>query len=123
MASTAKRFDEAAEKWRARFEQDKGDEDVARLFNRTMKRISHHLVPLQSTDKGSYGQDPYGYTPQTTMIPCLYDVPHLAKGEEGEERWMLETRLVRDRNRVADTLADVIELMEDLLTQVERLSK
>jgi len=123
LASTAKRFDEAADTWRARFEQDKGDEDVARLFNRTIKRISHHLVPLQSTYKGSYGQDPYGYTPQTTMIPCLYDVPRLANGEEGEERWMLETKLVRDRNRVADTLGDVIELMEDLLTQVERLSK
>jgi hypothetical protein len=120
LAAAAKRFDEAANLWRKRFEAGGGDEDVARLFNRTMNRISRHLVPLQSTYKGTYGQDPYGFTPQTTMIPCLYDMPRLAKGEEGEARWMLETKLVRDRNRVADALADVTELMNDLLRQVSR---
>ena len=123
LAAAAKRFDEAADRWRQRFEAGRGDEDVARLFNRTMKRISHHLVPLQSTYKGAYGQDPYGFTPQTTMIPCLYDIPRLAKGEQGEERWMLETKLVRDRNRVADALADVTELMDDLLREVGRPAK
>jgi hypothetical protein len=119
LIEVAKRFDAMADRWRARFEGKQGDEDVARLFNRTMKRISHHLVPLQSTYKGTYGQDPYGYTPQTTMMPCLYDIPRLAKIENGEQRWMLETKLIRDRNRVADTLADVTELMEDLLGQVK----
>jgi hypothetical protein len=119
LAKTAKRFDEAADGWRARFQANKGDEDVARLFNRTMKRMSHHLVPLQSTYKGTYGQDPYGYTPQTTMMPCLYDIPRLKEMDDGEQRFMLETKLIRDRNRVADALADVTELMEDLLGQIK----
>ena len=62
---------------------------------------------------------PYGYTPQTTMMPCLYDIPRLKEMGDGEQRWMLETKLIRDRNRVADTLGDVTELMEDLLGQVK----
>ena len=41
------------------------------------------------------------------MIPCLYDLDHLAGlPEGGEERLQLETQLVRERNRVSDTLAD-----------------
>ena len=82
-----------------------------------MKRLSRALVPLASTAKGAYGHDPYGYTPQGTMIPSLYDVPRFAKLDEGEERWMLETQLVRDRNRVADALDDCRRLIDDTLRQ------
>jgi hypothetical protein len=48
------------------------------------------------------------------MIPCLYDVPQLPKLSDGEARWMLETKLVRDRNRVADALSDSIAIIDDL---------
>ncbi len=78
-----------------------------------MKRLSRILVPLQSTAIGKYGQDSYGFTPQTTMIPGLYDVPYLAGLPEGEERWMLKTRLMRDRNRVNDGLNDACDLIAD----------
>ena len=84
-----------------------------------MKRLSRLLVPLQSTAIGTYGQDPYGYTPQGTMIPCLYDVPQLPKLADGEARWMLETKLVRDRNRVADALSDSIAIIDDLCSFAE----
>ena len=49
------------------------------------------------------------------MIPCLYDVPRHATLPEGEERWMLETKLVRQRNRVTDALADACALVDDTL--------
>jgi hypothetical protein len=80
-----------------------------------MKRLSRTLVPLASTAKGAYGHDPYGYTPQATMIPSLYDVPQFAKMPEGEARWMLETQLVRARNRVADALEDCRRMVDDTL--------
>src|SRR5436305_11077897 len=98
--AAAQRLDAAAQTWRER-----KDEAAAEILNTCMKRLSRSLVPLASTAKGSYGHDPYGYTPQGTMIPSLYDVPRLAK-LDGEARWMLETQLIRDRNRIADALDD-----------------
>ena len=83
-----------------------------------MKRLSRTLVPLASTSKGTYGHDPYGYTPQGSMIPTLYDVPRYAKLGDGEERWMLETQLVRDRNRIADALMDCRRLIEGTLREL-----
>ena len=67
---------------------------------------------------GKYGHDPYGFTPQTTMIPALYDLAALSKLADGEQRWMLETKAVRDRNRVADTLADASAIIEDSLSRL-----
>ena len=112
-AKAAKALDAESDKWRKRFAEGGGDDEAARIINQTMKRISRILVPLQSTAKGTYGHDPYGYTPQTTMLPCLYDVPRLAKLKDGEERWMLKTKLVRDRNRVADALSDAGAIIGD----------
>lgn len=113
-AAVAEKLDRLASDWRRRFAADNGDEDAARAINRAMKRLSRLLVPLQSTAIGKYGHDPYGYTPQGTMIPCLYDVRRLPKLTDGEARWMLETKLVRDRNRVADALSDGIAIIDDL---------
>jgi hypothetical protein len=98
----AKRLDSAAAQARAHSKQATGNEMRRGRLNRAMKRISRHLVPLMSSAIGKYGHDPYGFGPQTTMMPALYDVTRVAKLSEGEERWMLETKAVRDRNRVAD---------------------
>ncbi len=116
--AAAKRLDRATADARAAFEAGKGGDDTARLLNRTMKRVSRLLVPLMSSAIGKYGHDPYGYTPQTTLMPALHDVTRLAKLAEGEERWMLQTRAVRDRNRVADALADAIAIIEDALARL-----
>ena len=67
---------------------------------------------------GKYGHDPYGYTPQNTVIPALYDVARVSGLEAGEERWMLETKAVRDRNRVSDALADAIAIAEDAFARL-----
>ncbi len=115
-ARSAARLDAEAEAWGARFAKGEGDDDAARLLNRTMKRLSRILVPLQSQVKGSYAQDPYGFTPQTTMLPCLYELPSLETTEDGPDRWMLETQLVRDRNRVADGVGDATAAIDDALT-------
>ncbi len=111
--AAAAEFDQLSARWRDAFEKGQGNEDAAQILNRTMKRLSRILVPLQSSAIGKYGHDPYGYTPQTTMIPVLYDVPRLAELPEGEERWILRTRLVRDRNRVIDGLDEAARIIAD----------
>ena len=112
LLAAARAFDAVADDWRARYEADGtlGDEPALRL-NETMKRVNRLLIPVALTYKGTYGHDPYGFTPQQSMIPLLHDVPLLASLEPGEARWMLETELVRNRNRVSDALADAAMLL------------
>ena len=115
----AERLELAAEDWRARYAAGSVTEDApAEALNACFKRLSRALVPLASTAKGAYGHDPYGYTPQGSMIPSLHDVPSLAAMPEGPERWMLEVQLVRDRNRVADVLDDCRLLVEETLRRL-----
>jgi hypothetical protein len=115
----AERLEASAQEWRERYAAGNSkDEAAAEILNACMKRLSRTLVPLTSTSRGTYGHDPYGYTPQATMIPSLYEVPHYAKLGEGEMRWMLATQLVRDRNRVADALGDCSRLIDETLAQL-----
>lgn len=116
----AARLDEEVQRWQERYRSGAvKDEEPAALLNTCMKRISRLLVPLASTAKGTYGHDPYGYTPQTTMIPSLYDVPRLESlPPDSEERWQLETRLVRERNRIADALGDARWVIEQTLARL-----
>jgi hypothetical protein len=52
------------------------------------------------------------------MIPSLFDAPAYAKLPEAEERWMLETQLVRARNKVADALDDCRRMIDDALSHL-----
>jgi hypothetical protein len=117
--AAAARFDGAADQWRARYAKERIDDDApATYLNRCMKRLGRILIPLESTAVGTYGHDPYGLTAQTTMIPSLYETPRLATLPEGEQRWMLETKLVRMRNRIADALGDATSLVDDTLSRL-----
>jgi hypothetical protein len=117
-AASARKLDACAQTWRGRYEKGEKDEAAADILNDCMKRLSRALIPLASTAKGAYGHDPYGYTPQGSMIPSLYDVPRFAKLPEGEARWMLETQLVRARNQVADALDDCRRLIDETLVKL-----
>ncbi|HVO88953.1 MAG TPA: M28 family peptidase [Casimicrobiaceae bacterium] len=91
--------------WRQRYRESEPDaRRAATVLNACLKRLSNLLIPIQSTVKGVYGHDPYGFTPQLTAIPCLYDVTALAGITDGADRVMLQTHLVRERNRVADAV-------------------
>ncbi|HEY4252390.1 MAG TPA: M28 family metallopeptidase [Roseomonas sp.] len=112
----AERLEAAASTWRHRYAVGETDQGPADRLNACLKRLSRILLPLASTGVGTYGHDPYGDTPQTTMLPALFDVPLLAKPETGEEqRWLLETRLVRERNRLTDGLSDSRLLVDETL--------
>ncbi len=112
----AARLAQTADAQRALYRaQPHRDEAAAERLNEAMKRLSRLLVPLQSTAVGTYGHDPYGYTPQTTMIPCLYDLPRLAGLPDGPERWSLAVQLRRERNRVTDALVDASRVVDEAL--------
>ncbi|MCA0921887.1 M28 family peptidase [Pseudooceanicola nanhaiensis] len=123
--AAAARFAEAAATFDARakaaaeaFDGSDAAEAMATRINTCMKRLSRILVPLQSTSVGKYGHDTYGYTPQGSMIPILYDLPELATLEEGEDFWMLRTKLVRARNKVIDGLDEATTLIADTLEMI-----
>lgn len=78
--------------------------EPAKPVNDCLKALSRTLLPIVGTAKGTYGHDPYAYTPQTTLLPALYDVSAYGKLADGEEKWMLETQLVRELNRIGDAL-------------------
>jgi Peptidase family M28/PA domain len=118
-SEAAARLDDRAAQEAKRFAGGGGSEQKAVLLNRTMKRLSRILVPLQSSAIGTYGHDTYGYTPQTTMIPVLYDLNRFEKMPDNEQRWMLETKVVRARNRVVDALQDSMDLIDDALAQLK----
>ena len=116
--AAAQQLDQVAQDWRTQYANGEKSEAAAEILNDCMKRLSRALVPLASTSKGAYGHDPYGYTPQGTMIPSLYEVPQFAKLPDGEQRWMLETQLLRARNRVSDALEDCRRLIGDTLAKL-----
>lgn len=114
----AEKFDRATAAVSSGFKSGVGNELHAASLNRAIKRISRLVVPLMSSYVGKYGHDPYSFTPQQTLIPALYDVDRVATVGGNEERWMLETKVVRDRNRVADTLRDTIHIMTDAVSDL-----
>jgi hypothetical protein len=114
--AAAARLSEHASRINGAFDESAGMQAQADILNDALKRLSRLLLPLCGTVKGTYGHDPYAYTPQTTMLPALYDVPRWATLPAGEERWMLETRLLREANRLRDTLADALELAHRTLS-------
>lgn len=94
--------------------------DVARLLNRALLKVTRELSASLRSEAGRYGHDPYGYSLVGKPIPRLYGtLMRMAQLESGSEAALLwETKLLRERNRVADHLrhsADYVELIAGLV--------
>jgi hypothetical protein len=88
---------------------------VARL-NRGLMAISRIINPVLYTVEGPYDHDP---ALQTPMLPGLQAARKLAALDPiSNEYGFLKTRLVRERNRIADALQNASEHIEMLLSQV-----
>jgi hypothetical protein len=88
---------------------------IARL-NRGLMRLSRILNPVLYTVEGPYDHDP---ALQIPMLPGLQGVRALARLDPASDAYgFLRTRLVRERNRVADALEAAIEHVEELLAAV-----
>lgn len=90
------------------------DDGTELAVNTVLKRLSGILLPVVGTICGKYGHDSYSITAQSTVLPGLFDVPKLST-LEGEARWVLETQLRRERNRIADALTESAGLMKELV--------
>ena len=109
----AKAFSILAEKFDRKLDQivDGGSAERHEQFvNDTLKKLSRILLPVVGTTKDAYTHDTYSFTPQTTVLPGLYETPELEK-LEGEAKWSLQTKLRRERNRVVDAINEASERM------------
>jgi hypothetical protein len=87
---------------------------VERL-NRGLMALSRIINPVLYTVEGPYDHDP---ALQVPLLPGLQGIGRLvALGVESDEYGFLRTRLVRERNRVADALDAAAEHIECLLAQ------
>jgi len=82
---------------------DKGLKNKFKEVNACLTELSRVLSPVLSSKMGKYGQDPIGT--KFKPIPTLQPVRKLnSMDSNGEEYKALYTSLVRERNKVADTL-------------------
>ena len=106
--AAAERLDTAVDAWR-----QKGDvpAEIEEAVNGTLKGLSRILVPIGGTVAGTYGQDPYGLSAQSTLLPGLYDLARMnSLPAQAEEREMLFRELIRQRNRLADSMREARDL-------------
>lgn len=113
------RLDAAAEAWRQRAATGALSREVEQTLNGALKGLSRILVPLGGTVADRYAHDPYGLSAQSTVLPGLYELPRLnALPASSDERHLLATELVRQRNRFADGMREVRDLAERTLAAV-----
>jgi hypothetical protein len=90
-------------------------------LNGALRGLSRTLVPLGGAVADSYAHDPYGLSAQSTVMPGLYELPRLnASPASSDERYLLATELIRQRNRFADGMREVRDLTERALAAVDR---
>jgi hypothetical protein len=114
----AQRLAQTTQHWSKIYANGSADDAPALALNACLKRLSRLLLPIVSTAKGTYGHDTFSYTPQSTVIPSLFDVPKLKGLPDGPDRWQLETQLIRERNRVSDALIDACTLIDNTLARL-----
>ncbi len=93
--------------------------EVATTLNAALKGLSRVLIPLGGTVVGRYGHDPYGLSAQATVLPGLYDLPRVSTlPPTSDERYLLLTELVRQRNRLADGMQQARDLADRTLASL-----
>lgn len=119
LKALAERLDAQAVAWRGRLKAGAGEGGAADLVNRAMMRLARVLIPVTSTVVGPYGQDRYGHSWQSQVIPALVPYPKLAAWNlDSEEFQVWWVAVVRARNRVADALAQAVEIIRDALEEL-----
>lgn len=88
--------------------------------NRCVMRLSRILIPIAYTLVGKNDQDTYWRTETKKPIPVLQPMAKLATLDpESDEFKLLKTRLIRERNKVADKLLFATELIENTLQKLD----
>jgi hypothetical protein len=86
------------------------------MANRALMHISRILTAPTSTISGKWDQDLYGLEVLRTVFPALYPIEDLVQMDPKDlKARLLRTRLVRERNWIADCLKDAIEVAEEMV--------
>jgi hypothetical protein len=86
-------------------------------INRTFIIISRALPTILRSEAGRYGQDPYGYSLVGKPIPALYaTLSKIASlSPESEQRYLWETKMLREQNKISDAITNSIDHVEQVL--------
>ncbi|MBI4528271.1 MAG: M28 family peptidase [Deltaproteobacteria bacterium] len=88
--------------------------------NRSLMRLSRALNAPGSAINGKWDQDLYGLTTLRTVFPSLYPVEELSRMDpEALETRLLRTRLIRNRNWIADCLKEAVETADAAVGALE----
>lgn len=82
------------------------DRNTVKRLNDTLLRLSRSITNAFYTNAEKYSQDSYGRTILSKPLPLLYPAIELSKMEkESQEYKLLYTKVLRNRNRVADAVS------------------
>ena len=91
---------------------------LANAYNVQQVKLASILNPLLASVVGRYGQDTYGLTALQRWIPALARSAELKSLEPGSGEYTLWWgKLVRERNRVADTIQSANDLIVQTLDE------
>ncbi len=125
LQETARRFDSLAGRIEKRMQALRQTEKWplsanARAANRALMRLSRILNAPTSAINGKWDQDLYGLSTLRTVFPSLYSIEQLQRMEPTAlETRLLRTRLIRNRNWIADCLKDAVEISEAALEALQ----
>lgn len=81
------------------------------VYNDFVKAVSRHLTNIFQTYAEKYGQDRYGFYKLSADIPLLSDLTRLPELDPASlEYGLVETQLVRNKNRILDGLKNICDL-------------
>ncbi len=90
-------------------------DDSAAIVNDAMRQISRIITPVLGSVIGRYGQDTYGLSALKQWVPALSSVGELnGKDPLSGEHQLWWGKLVRERNRVTDSVRRLNELAEEI---------
>lgn len=92
-------------------------QEEAERLNTGLKQLSRIMTPVMSTVIGRYGHDTYGLSTLHYWIPSLADLKLLKERDAmSGEHALLWGKLIRERNRLTDSLADALQTATDLIS-------
>ncbi len=113
------KLDEATGRLSLRFvEGAERDEEMARVANHCLMKISRILNPVNYTLRGKYDQDYYGaeYVKPIPVLQPVAELPFL--NPDTSEYKALKTKLVRARNAVSDALREALWITDYTLKRI-----
>ena len=83
------------------------------LYNDFVKAVSRQITNVTMTYTDKYSQDSYGYSKLSAPIPLFADLPRLeALSPESLEYGLIQTQLIKNKNRINDSLFTIIQLAQ-----------